>query len=97
MTSNVFSAGNPAPPSSLAAPAPEPSAADQKARPQPRKRKGHRAGKKKRSRRKSFAALVDDSHDDEMDHQPPADAFYKMPRADPSGASIDSQSLLDHR
>lgn len=80
-------------PSSVAAPAS--SAADSKPRPQPRKRKGHRGGKKKRSRRKSFAALAEDSHD-EM-HQSPSDAFYKMPQGNLSDVSIDSEALLDHR
>ncbi|KAF4587733.1 CorA family metal ion transporter [Ophiocordyceps camponoti-floridani] len=86
------SATNPASSSTAAAPAP---AADQQKPRATRKRKGHRGGKKKRSRRKSFAALTEDSHD-EM-HRSPADAFYQMPASSLSGASIDSEALLDHR
>ncbi|KAM4055001.1 corA-like Mg2+ transporter protein [Hirsutella rhossiliensis] len=93
MASHMPTARDPASPSSVAAPAP--SATDQRPRAQPRKRKGHRGGKKKRSRRKSFAALADDSQD-EM-HQSPADAFYKMPPGNLSDTSIDSEALLDHR
>ena len=69
--------------------------ADQKPRPQPRKRKGHRGGKKKRSRRKSFAVLPEDSHD-EM-HEESGEGFYKMPTGNLSGTSLESEMLLDHR
>lgn len=62
----------------------------------PRKRKGHRGGKKKRSRRKSFALLHGDSHDD-TDRTSSAGGFYNHPRGNLSGASIDSEILLDHR
>lgn len=64
-------------------------------KPNSRKRKGHRAGKKKRSRRKSFALLHEDSHD-EVDRDP-GEGFYKQPAANLSGTSIDSEALLDHR
>ena len=66
-----------------------------KSRAQPRKRKGHRGGKKKRSRRKSFAALAEDSHDEMQDAS--GEGFYKMPTGNLSGTSIDSEALLDHR
>ncbi|OAA42602.1 CorA family metal ion transporter [Metarhizium rileyi] len=61
---------------------------------QPRKRKGHRGGKKKRSRRKSFAALTEDSHDEAPSG---SGLLYQVPTASLSGTSIDSQALLDHR
>ncbi|PFH62098.1 hypothetical protein XA68_15059 [Ophiocordyceps unilateralis] len=90
----MFGATNPASSSSTAPAVPAPSSDQQKSR-TVRKRKGHRGGKKKRTRRKSFAALTEDSHD-EMHHSP-ADAFYQMPASSLSGASIDSEALLDHR
>ncbi|KAF7563506.1 hypothetical protein G7046_g613 [Stylonectria norvegica] len=63
-----------------------------------KKRKGHRGGKKKRSRRKSFAVLDDDGRDDDDgDQQASGDGFYKMPKRNLSGTSIDSETLLDHR
>ncbi|PHH88009.1 hypothetical protein CDD83_8132 [Cordyceps sp. RAO-2017] len=86
------SSNTPAAQAPSAAPA---AATDQKPRAQTRKRKGHRGGKKKRSRRKSFAALTEDSHDDM--HEPSADAFYHMPSGHLSSTSIDSEALLDHR
>lgn len=102
MASNVFTPRNPAsqppPPTASAsslAPPPSSTTDPKQPRAQPRKRKGHRGGKNKRSRRKSFAALADDSND-EM-HQPSGDAFYQMPQGNLSGASIDSEALLDHR
>ncbi|XWW97222.1 hypothetical protein V2A60_005203 [Cordyceps javanica] len=61
-----------------------------------RKRKGHRGGKKKRSRRKSFALLHGDSHD-ETDRASSAGGFYNHPRGNVSAGSIDSEILLDHR
>jgi magnesium transporter len=62
---------------------------------QARKRKGHRGGKKKRARRKSFAALAEDSHDEAGPSGP--GLLYQVPRANLSGTSIDSEALLDHR
>lgn len=87
-------------PTSAPTSAPAPSAADSSAtakpvRP-PRKRKGHRGGKKKRTRRKSFALLHGDSHDD-TDRASSAGSFYNHPQGNLSGASIDSEILLDHR
>ncbi|KAG8421017.1 hypothetical protein J3458_002924 [Metarhizium acridum] len=61
----------------------------------PRKRKGHRGGKKKRSRRKSFAALTEDSHDEAGPSGP--GSLYQVPKANLSSTSIDSEALLDHR
>ncbi|GAO19856.1 hypothetical protein UVI_02048980 [Ustilaginoidea virens] len=69
---------------------------DQKPSGQPRKRKGHRGGKKKRSRRKSFAALAEDSHDEGPGPSGSA-MVYQVPAANLSGTSIDSEALLDHR
>lgn len=60
-----------------------------------KKRKGHRGGKKKRSRRKSFAVLDDDSRDER--EQDLGDSFYQNAARNLSGASIDSATLLDHR
>ncbi|KAG6028810.1 hypothetical protein E4U41_000569 [Claviceps citrina] len=72
------------------------SSQDQKGRSQPRKRKGHRGGKTKRSRRKSFAALAEDGHDESPG--PSASAMaYQLPGASLSGTSLDSEALLDHR
>lgn len=61
----------------------------------PRKRKGHRGGKKKRLRRKSFAALTEDSHDERSGAS--RSGLYQVPSASLSDASIDSEVLLDHR
>ncbi|KAG5939093.1 hypothetical protein E4U53_007889 [Claviceps sorghi] len=72
------------------------SSQDHKLRNQSRKRKGHRGGKKKRSRRKSFAALVEDSHD-ESPGPSASGIIYQLPGATFSDTSIDSQALLDHR
>ncbi|KAF4981083.1 hypothetical protein FZEAL_3059 [Fusarium zealandicum] len=63
--------------------------------PKPRKRKGHRGGRKKRTRRKSFAAFGDDEHDEAQDGS--GDGFFNLPNANLSGTSIDSETLLDHR
>ncbi|KAF4453866.1 putative MNR2-Manganese resistance protein [Fusarium austroafricanum] len=60
-----------------------------------RKRKGHRGGKKKRTRRKSFAALDDDEHDEVREAT--GEGFFNLPRANLSNTSIDSEALLDHR
>jgi hypothetical protein len=64
-----------------------------------KKRKNHRGGKKKRQRRKSFAFI-----DDDDDNGSQADAggtsgegLYRIPSANLSGASFDSEALLDHR
>lgn len=73
-------------------PAPQP--AEEQRRPQPKKRKGHRGGKKKRSRRKSFAVLDEDGQDDLAEGS--GDGFYQLPAANLSGTSVDSD-LLDHR
>lgn len=69
-----------------------PGLGDQSAKPA-KKRKGHRGGKKKRSRRKSFAVLEEEGND-ELE-QASGEGFYKMPNL--SGTSIDSEALLDHR
>ncbi|KAM3565634.1 hypothetical protein ARSEF4850_001306 [Beauveria asiatica] len=106
MASNRFrplvdaSASNPPAPTSAPAPStvvtgPDSSATANSARAS-RKRKGHRGGKKKRSRRKSFALLHGDSHD-ETDRASSADGFYNHPQGTVSTDSIDSQILLDHR
>ncbi|OAA67589.1 CorA family metal ion transporter [Cordyceps fumosorosea ARSEF 2679] len=87
----------PAPTSAPAGSVPgaESSATAKPARP-PRKRKGHRGGKNKRNRRKSFALLHDDSHD-ETDRASSADGFYNHPQGNLSAGSVDSEILLDHR
>lgn len=64
--------------------------------PKPRKRKGHRGGKKKRARRKSFAAFDEDDGRDEAE-EAAGEGFFNLPKANLSGASIDSEALLDHR
>ncbi|KAG6007283.1 hypothetical protein E4U21_006201 [Claviceps maximensis] len=69
---------------------------DHKLRSQPRKRKGHRGGKRKRSRRKSFAALAEDSQD-ESPGPVASGIIYQLPGASLSDTSIDSEALLDHR
>ncbi len=87
-------------PAPTSAPAPSTAGAESSATAKPtrapRKRKGHRGGKKKRSRRKSFALLHGDSHDD-TDRTSSAGGFYNHPQGNLSGASIDSEILLDHR
>lgn len=65
-------------------------------RPKPRKRKGHRGGKKKRARRKSFAAFDEDDGRDEAE-EAAGEGFFNLPTANLSDASIDSEALLDHR
>ena len=100
MSSNRFSALNDASGAQAASPGPASSAAPlQGAQQQPqgptKKKKGHRSGKKKRSRRKSFAVLHEDDHD-EIDHTS-GDGLYRIPQASLSGTSIDSEALLDHR
>lgn len=77
---------------SSAAASPGPAQPSQPQRP-PKKRKGHRAGKNKRSRRKSFAIL----HDHDELGEPSGNGFYKVAQASLSGTSIDSEALLDHR
>ncbi|KAM0332382.1 hypothetical protein ACHAQA_002659 [Verticillium albo-atrum] len=66
---------------------------------QPTTRKKKRTGKKKRGRRKSFAVLPEESHDEaEASTTTPAGRpdFYLQTR-NFSNASLDSQALLDHR
>ncbi|KAH8737419.1 hypothetical protein BGZ61DRAFT_438288 [Ilyonectria robusta] len=72
------------------------SAANAAGQPKAKKRKGHRGGKKKRTRRKSFAALDEDDGQDES-QQESGEGFFKMANANLSGTSIDSEALLDHR
>ncbi|RBQ93709.1 hypothetical protein VDGD_04252 [Verticillium dahliae] len=61
--------------------------------------KKKRTGKKKRGRRKSFAVLPEESHDEAEASTAPVAArpdFYLQTR-NFSNASLDSQTLLDHR
>lgn len=71
------------------------------AAPHVRKRKGHRAGKKKRSRRKSFAVAPDDESHGGLAAPSGLSAvregFYAMHGRNLSTTSIDSETLLDHR
>ncbi|KAH8180082.1 corA-like mg2+ transporter protein [Sarocladium implicatum] len=60
-----------------------------------RKRKGHRGGKKKRQRRKSFAIL--DEGNSEMGESSYGPTLYQIPSGNLSGTSLDSEALLDHR
>ncbi|KAH6606468.1 magnesium transporter [Trichoderma cornu-damae] len=81
-----------------ASPSPGPTSQPASSQPQlpaPRKRKGHRGGKKKRARRKSFAILHEDSHDELGESS--GNGFYEVAQANLSGTSIDSEALLDHR
>lgn len=77
----------------------QPQAQAQRPQPQPeqppKKRKGHRAGKKKRQRRKSFA-ILDDENRSELG-EASGEGLYQIPSANLSGTSIDSEALLDHR
>ena len=76
----------------------------------PRKRRNHRAGKKKRARRQSFAAPPDDlsaaegSRSTELLDAPQSGngrpPFYRLGQSgggNLSQTSMDSQALLDHR
>ncbi|KAK4185964.1 putative metal ion transporter [Podospora australis] len=67
----------------------------------PRRRKNHRAGKKKKTRRKSFAVPADDIASGNIDSEGVANAsregFYSRPGLNLSNTSIDSDALLDHR
>lgn len=99
MSSSRFASSSAMPSSAPADPSAPPSAsdsADPSHRPAHRKRKGHRGGKKKRSRRKSFALLdVDEGHD-ELEAEP-SETFYRIPEGNLSETSIESEALLDHR
>lgn len=61
-----------------------------------RKRKGHRGGKKKRQRRKSFAVL-DEGNSELGESSYGGSNLYQIPSGNLSGTSIDSEALLDHR
>lgn len=99
MSSNRFNSLGPstklssAGPSAPAAASPQP--ADEPRRAHPKRRKGHRGGKKKRSRRKSFAVLDEDGRSDLAEDS--GDGFYQAPNRNLSGTSLDSEALLDHR
>ncbi|KFA80237.1 hypothetical protein S40288_04541 [Stachybotrys chartarum IBT 40288] len=99
MSSSRFAPSSAMPSSAPANPSAPPSASDStdpSHRPAHRKRKGHRGGKKKRSRRKSFALLdVDEGHD-ELEAEP-SETFYRIPEGNLSETSIESEALLDHR
>ena len=83
-------------PTSATSPQAQPSdSLNQPQRAAPRKRKGHRGGRKKRPRRKSFAFL-DDGDRSELGESA-GEGLYQMPAASLSGNSIDSEVLLDHR
>jgi magnesium transporter len=88
----------PQPPTATSAGASQDLSGSSKAKAATRKRKGHRGGKKKRSRRKSFALLHEDSHDEtETASNDGRTNFYKHRQGNLSGNSIDSEVLLDHR
>jgi len=73
------------------------------------KKKKHRAGKKRRNRRQSFAAPSDQTDDTDLQDQRPAlrtvpegsqaqSTFYGLGgRAGRSNTSLESEALLDHR
>ena len=65
---------------------------------QPRKRKNHRAGKKKKGRRKSFALSINDAGDGNTSEglSEVRDNFY-LHSQNLSNTSIESEALLDHR
>lgn len=72
----------------------QPAQPDDPSQHRPKKRKGHRGGKKKRQRRKSFAILDDE---DESRTERSGEPLYQIPSANLSGTSFDSEALLDHR
>lgn len=98
MSSNRFKSLGEASGPSPASPAPvttsNPASTTQAPRAAPRKRKGHRGGKKKRFRRKSFAVPDEDERDEEDRSE---NRLYDLPGANLSGDSLDSEALLDHR
>ena len=73
------------------------------------KKKKHRAGKKRRNRRQSFAAPSDQTDDTDLQDQRPTlhtvpegsqaqSTFYRLgARAGRSNTSLESEALLDHR
>lgn len=67
--------------------------------PAPRKRKGHRGGKKKKSRRKSFAAPPDEMAKDILrpDGLGGVREHFYAHGSNLSDTSLDSEALLDHR
>lgn len=68
--------------------------------PATRKRRSHRGGKKKKDRRKSFVAPLDEMTDDVLHTEGLDDVrnnFFSVRQNSPSNTSIDSEVLLDHR
>lgn len=79
---------------------PQPSAAATTSTNAPKKRKGHRAGKKRKNRTKSFAITNDEmNHDEGMSSSLAnhSQSFYGQPHNNLSGTSLESSTLLDHR
>lgn len=71
----------------------------------PKKKRNHRGGKKKRTRRQSFAASIEDgsgmpetpqSHVGDVQNAAKA-SFYRLQGRNLSNTSLESESLLDHR
>ncbi|TKA52879.1 hypothetical protein B0A49_11298 [Cryomyces minteri] len=73
-----------------------------------RKKKKHRAGAKRRNRRKSFAAPSEGTEDPDMTEERPSlldvpsasaarASFYRLGNAGRSNTSLESEALLDHR
>ncbi|TVY31840.1 putative metal ion transporter [Lachnellula subtilissima] len=58
--------------------------------------RNHRGGKKKRTRRQSFAASAEDSNGTGS-RSAARDSFYRVQGRNMSGTSIESEALLDHR
>ncbi|TVY68853.1 putative metal ion transporter [Lachnellula suecica] len=58
-----------------------------------KKKRNHRGGKKKRSRKQSFAASTEDGNS----HPRPGESFYRLQGRNLSNTSIESEALLDHR
>ncbi|KOS19242.1 putative metal ion transporter [Escovopsis weberi] len=93
-TTNSKNNSQPSPAVSPAAGGPPTDLPDETQCAQPRKRRNTRAGKKKRSRRKSFAAMHEDAHED-LRGTSDKD-LYQFSGGNLSDTSLDSEALLDH-
>jgi magnesium transporter len=70
-----------------------------------RRKRNHRAGKKKRTRKQSFAApseedgsgLPGTSQDRNNEHNAARASFYRLQEGNLSNTSMESEALLDHR
>ncbi|KAG0650722.1 metal ion transporter [Hyphodiscus hymeniophilus] len=79
---------------------------DLQSQPIPRKKRNHRGGKKKRTRKQSFAVSTEDgsgiletpqSHRQTQSQSAARASFYRLQGRNASNTSLESEALLDHR